>query len=93
MNWYEFIAPFFDWMGITPPDAIAAVGIMCGLLFGAADYRIGLMATLMILISMTSFFIFYGFDTMRMFILIFCCIVIMALSIFAEGNKNSGGFI
>lgn len=93
MNWYEFIAPFFNWLGITPPDILLIMGILCGLLFGSADYRIGLMSCLMILISVASFFIFYGFDTLRVFTLIFCCIVIMALSLFVEYSNKSGGIL
>lgn len=34
MNWFEYIAPFFNWLGLTIPDLSLVVSIMCGLLFG-----------------------------------------------------------
>jgi hypothetical protein len=92
-NWYDFIAPFFEPLGITPPDLVLIVAVLGGLLFGAADYRIGLMSTLMMLIGVVSYFIFYGFDTMRAFILIFCTIIIMAISLYVERSRGTGGFI
>jgi len=90
-SWYELIEPFFTPLGITPPDLLLLVGVLCGLLFGMADYRIGLMSTLMILISGLSFFIYYGFDTMRVLLLIFSCIIIMAISLYTE--KSRGGYL
>ena len=92
-GWYSIIEPLFAWSGISPPDILLAVGVMCGLLFGSADYRIGLMSCLMILIGVSSFFIYYGFDTLRVLLLIFSCMIIMAISLFVENSKAKGGMI
>jgi len=92
-NWYSLIEPLFAGVGWTPPDALMLVGVLCGLLFGAADYRIGLMSILMILIGFAGFYIYYGFDTMRLFLLIFSCMVIMAISIVVENSKVKGGLV
>lgn len=93
IGWYDFIVPFFEPLGITPPDLILIIAICGGLLFGSADYRIGLMSMFMGLIGIVSFFIVYGFDTMRTFILIFSCIVIMAISLYVERSKATGGLV
>lgn len=93
VNWYDFIEPFFNPLYITPPDLVLIVAVCGGLLFGAADYRIGLMSLLMMLIGVVSYFIFYGFDTMRAFILIFSVIVIMAISLYVERSKVTGGML
>jgi hypothetical protein len=92
-NWYSLLEPFFTGVGWTMPDVLMAVGVLFGLLFGAADYRIGLMACLMTLIGFAGFFIYYGFDTTRLFLLIFSCMIIMAISLFTENSKAKGGFL
>jgi len=93
VNWYDFIEPFFQPLGITPPDVVLIVSVLGGLLFGTADYRIGLMSVLMMLIGVVSYFIVYGFDTFRTFTLIFCTIVIMAISLYVERGKATGGLL
>jgi hypothetical protein len=92
-NWYTLIEPFFTQMGWTPPDAVLLIGVLSGLLFGAADYRIALMSCLIILIGYAGFFIYYGFDTVRLFLLIFSVIIIMAISLFLENSKMKGVFL
>lgn len=92
-GWYSIIEPLVSWTGLTPPDWLMFVGILSGLLFGVADYRIGLMSCLMILIGFAGFFIYYGFDTTRLFLLIFSCMIIMAISLFVENSKAKGGMI
>ncbi len=92
-NWYSLIEPYVEWTGLTPPDVMMAMGVLFGWLFGVADYRIGLMSCLMILIGFAGFFIYYGFDTTRLFLLIFSCMIIMALSLFVENSKAKGGML
>lgn len=89
-TWYDLIAPFFSTIGFTMPDFLIFVSFLGGLLFGAADYRIGLMSSLMMFIGLASFFIFYGLDTARVFMVIFGILVVMAISLFLENTKVGG---
>ncbi len=92
-SFYDIFLKYFGLLGLTPPDVFLTIIIFISIILGVSDYRIGLMSALLMLVGTAGFYIFLGWETLNVFLLIFSVIIIMALSLFFENQKNKGGFI
>lgn len=94
-GFFNLIAYLANAVGISVEMLfIISLCIPC-LLFFAADFKLGLISTLLVLSGMTVWFYEFGFQTDRIIILLLVTVVILAFTLYFISAKaqKSGSFL
>jgi hypothetical protein len=84
----DAITTLFSYTGLGFTDFILIIIVLSSIIFSGQDYKIGLIACLLLSLIAFVFFVLIGADGTRALILFFVTLILMAFSIYTSRQKE-----
>lgn len=95
-GFYTLIAYISNVVGVSVETFLMISLIVPCLLFFAADFKVGMVSTLIVVSGIFAWFYQFGFQTDRIIILLLLMVVVLAFTLYfvsAKVDRFGGGFI
>lgn len=89
-GFYDLIDYLANQVGVSVEMTIMMTLLIPCLLFYAADFKLGLISTMLVLSGLLIWFYEYGMQTDRVIILLLLCIVVLAFTLYFVSVKTEG---
>lgn len=89
-GFYDLIDYLANQVGVSVEMTIMMTLLIPCLLFYAADFKLGLISTMLVLSGLLIWFYQYGMQTDRVIILLLLCIVVLAFTLYFVSVKTEG---